>query len=104
MIDTFAGLVMLAGALLLVLAAWGVIVLPDTLARQHAATKSGTLAVALILVGMMIKAPSADWVIRLGFIVLFLLVTLPLASHMLARAAVRESRLQEDVDKAPLVD
>ena len=37
------------GAALLVIAAWGVIRLPDALSRQHAATKAGTLALALVL-------------------------------------------------------
>ncbi len=42
---TVSGRVLLAaGAVLLVIAAWGVIVLPDALARQHAATKAATLA------------------------------------------------------------
>ena len=49
---SFVGAVLLGlGALLLVLAAWGVIVLPDALARQHAATKAGTLALALVCIG-----------------------------------------------------
>ena len=33
----------------------------------------------------------------------FLFATLPVASHMLARAAVRESRLIPDVNKVPLI-
>lgn len=44
MMTTLGGLLLAAGAVLLVIAAWGVIVLPDALARQHAATKAGTLA------------------------------------------------------------
>lgn len=99
-----AGALMLTGGVLLVLAAWGVIILPDTLARQHAATKSGTLALALILAGMMVIAPDGGWIWRLGFILLFSLSTLPIASHMLARAAVRESQLQDAADEAPIVD
>jgi len=84
-------LLLLAGGLLLVIAAWGVITLPDALSRQHAATKAGTLAVTLICLGAMLVAGEAAWTGRLAVIVVFLLVTLPVASHLLARAAVRES-------------
>jgi hypothetical protein len=42
------GVLIAGGGLLLAIAAWGVLVLPDALARQHAATKAGTLALALV--------------------------------------------------------
>jgi multicomponent Na+:H+ antiporter subunit G len=92
-----------AGTLLLVIAAWGVIALPDALARQHAATKAGTLALALVCLGAMTAFPEAGWVWRLTLILAFLLLTLPVASHLLARAAVREAGLEAEVDAAPLV-
>ena len=49
--NLLATLLLIAGAVLLVLAAWGVIALPDALARQHAATKAGTLALVLVCLG-----------------------------------------------------
>jgi multicomponent Na+:H+ antiporter subunit G len=91
------------GALLLVLAAWGVIVLPDALARQHAATKAGTLALALVCIGAGLLMPQAEWAWRLALILGFLLATLPVASHLLARAAVREAGMAEAVRHAPRV-
>jgi len=99
-----ATLLIAAGSLLLVLAAWGVIVLPDALARQHAATKAGTLALALICVGAMLVARDAAWSWRLALILGFLLATLPVASHLLARAAVREAGHEAELASAPLVD
>lgn len=101
---SFVGAVLLGlGALLLVLAAWGVIVLPDALARQHAATKAGTLALALVCIGAGLLMPQADWAWRLALILGFLLATLPVASHLLARAAVREAALEARIDAAPRV-
>lgn len=91
----------LAGAVLLVVAAWGVIVLPDALARQHAATKAGTLALSLVCVGAMAAVPEWGWLWRLALVLGFLLSTLPVASHLLARAAVREAGLESSVDAAP---
>ena len=86
-----AAALLLAGGALLVVAAWGVIRLPDALSRQHAATKAGTLAVSLVCLGAMLAAGESAWTLRLAVIVVFLLLTLPVASHLLARAALRES-------------
>lgn len=91
------------GAALLVLAAWGVIRLPDALSRQHAATKAGTLALALVLAGAWLLMPTGEWAWRLALIMGFLLATLPVASHLLARAAVAEAGLEEQMRNAPLV-
>jgi multicomponent Na+:H+ antiporter subunit G len=91
------------GAALLVIAAWGVIVLPDALSRQHAATKAGTLALALVLSGAWLLMPNGEWAWRLLLILVFLLATLPVASHLLARAAVTEAGLEDAIRDAPLV-
>jgi multicomponent Na+:H+ antiporter subunit G len=96
------GLVLL-GSVIMVFAAFGVVVLPDPLARQHAATKSGSLALALILLGMIAIRPEWEWFWRLALILVFSLLTLPVASHMLARAAVQESGLGKLAEEAPKV-
>lgn len=101
MLMTLGCVLLAAGAVLLVIAAWGVIVLPDALARQHAATKAGTLALTLVCTGAMLVAQDAAWTWRLLLTVGFLLATLPVASHLLARAAVREAGLDAAVDAAP---
>ncbi|GAB3189278.1 cation:proton antiporter [Hydrogenophaga aquatica] len=101
--SVLAALLLVAGTLLLVLAAWGVIVLPDALARQHAATKAGTLALALVCLGAMLAVGDSGWTWRLLLVLGFLLATLPVASHLLARAAVREAGNEAGVSQAPLV-
>ena len=80
-----------AGSLLLVVAAAGLFILPDALARQHAATKAGTLALGLILLGVGLAGGTAAWWIRVAMLVVVLFVTMPVASQMLARAAAREA-------------
>ncbi len=92
------------GGLLLVVAAYGVLRLPDALARQHAATKGATLALALVCLGAMGVAGEWAFTARLAVILVFLVVTLPVASHILARAAVREAGLDEAVKAAPRSD
>jgi multicomponent Na+:H+ antiporter subunit G len=103
-LEILASLLLLAGAALLLVAAWGVIRLPDALARQHAATKAGTLALAFVCLGAAGWAQDTGWAMRLLAILVFLLITLPVASHLLARAAVREDQAQADIDAAPRVD
>ena len=80
--------------LALVIAAVGILRLPDALARQHAATKAGTVAVSLFALGLALVAWDAGWgwpwLGRLLATVLILLTTLPLASHALARAAAHD--------------
>lgn len=84
------GALLALGGVLLLVAAWGVLALPDALSRQHAATKAGTLALSTVLCGAGLLHPNLDWGWRLALLLGFLLATLPVASHLLARAALRE--------------
>ena len=88
--------------LILLVAAVGILRLPDALARQHASTKAGTLAVSLFAVGLALVAGEAAWTWRLLALIMFLLMTLPLASHALARAGVIErERAQQATSRLP---
>jgi multicomponent Na+:H+ antiporter subunit G len=78
-------------------AAAGLFLLPDALARQHAATKSGTLALGLILAGAALYAGDAAWSWRVLAILALLVTTLPVASHMLARAAARHAYAEQEL-------
>ena len=78
------------GIVVVLVAAAGVLRLPDALSRQHAATKAGTVAVILFATGTALIVQEAAWTWRLLVIVILLMFTLPLASHALARAAARE--------------
>jgi multicomponent Na+:H+ antiporter subunit G len=78
------------GIVVILVAALGLLRLPDALSRQHAATKAGTVAVILFATGVAMVAQDSAWSWRLLAIVVLLLLTLPLASHALSRAAARE--------------
>jgi multicomponent Na+:H+ antiporter subunit G len=100
-----------AGAVLLLIAAIGVVRLPDALSRQHAATKAGTLALATVCLGAALAVvagavpedTAGGAVMRLALLVAVLLPTLPVASHLLARAAARELFSDSELAQAPLV-
>ena len=102
--SVFGGGLLVLGVLLLLVAAAGLFLLPDALARQHAATKSGTLALGLILLGAALHAQSVGFWGRVAAILVLLLLTLPVASHMLARAAARHAYREEELRGAPFVD
>ena len=90
----------LLGILIILVAAIGVLRLPDALTRQHAATKAATAAVILFVSGTILLVRDAEWTWRLLIILLFLFLTLPLASHMLGRAAYREmNQNKEDIGR-----
>jgi len=80
----------IGGSVLLLIAARGLFVLPDALARQHASTKAATLALTSTLAGVALLGGTPEWWWRVGAITMVLFLTLPVSSHMLARAAARE--------------
>ncbi len=82
-----ACLFLLAGAAVSLLAAIGVLRLPDFFMRMHAATKAGVAGCGLVLIGVALAdgAP-ATWV-KVSIALLFLLLTTPVAGHLLGRAA-----------------
>jgi multicomponent Na+:H+ antiporter subunit G len=79
------------GVAIILVAASGIIRLPDAMSRQHAATKATTMAVVLFVIGTILIVRDTDWTWRLLAILFFLLLTLPLSSHVLCRTAYREA-------------
>ena len=59
--------------------------MPDTFTRIQAGTKASTLGNMLVLAGLGIYHP--DWTLKLLIIAYFVLMTNPLSSHALSRAA-----------------
>ncbi|WP_052122371.1 monovalent cation/H(+) antiporter subunit G [Chelonobacter oris] len=92
---------LLLGGFSLAISALGIHILPNTLSKQHAATKAGTLSITLVSLGAILIAWDWAWTIRLLIISLFLILTLPIASHMLARAAVKDRTLLDNGGNPP---
>ncbi|WP_224816053.1 monovalent cation/H(+) antiporter subunit G [Hasllibacter sp. MH4015] len=83
-----AALVVLGGFFCFV-AGLGVLRLPDVLIRMHASTKAGTLGAGLILIAAAIFFGDTATITRAVATVVFLLITAPVAAHMIGRAAFR---------------
>lgn len=82
-----AGVLAFAGGCFVLLAGVGVVRLPDVLTRMHAATKAGTLGVALVAAASALLLGGVAPMATAGLIVLLLVLTNPAASHLLGRAA-----------------
>jgi multicomponent Na+:H+ antiporter subunit G len=82
-----AHLFLLVGSLFVLVAALGLLRLPDLLMRMHAATKAGTLGAGLLLVGVAVSTPDPSVMARALATFVFLLLTAPIAAHLIARAA-----------------
>lgn len=81
---------LLVGSLLLLLAAVGVVRLPDVFARMHAGGKAATLGLALVLAGSAMLAGGVTPAVKLLLAIVFQFVTAPIAVHALSRAAYRD--------------
>lgn len=95
--DGVAGVLFVLGALFSLVAAVGLLRFPDVLTRMHSAAKPQVLGLILITVGVGLRLRDPSVVALLGLVVLFQLVTAPVASHMIGRAAVRGGRVRTDL-------
>ena len=71
----------------MLVAAVGVLRMPDLLMRMHAATKAGTLGAGLLLGAVAAYYEQLGVTMRAGATIVFLLLTAPVAAHMIGRAA-----------------
>ncbi len=96
-------LLALAGAFFTLVAAIGMLRLPDFYCRMHAATKAGAFGgTLLLLAAALVIGEVKSWVIVLATVGFFY-ATAPIAGHLLSRAALRNKvplfRKGADIDK-----
>lgn len=91
-------IVALIGAVFLFLGALGIVRMPDIYTRMQAGTKATTLGGLLTMGGLAMMAPA--YAPKIILIALFVLMTNPLSSHALARAAHRRG-IKLEPDSAP---
>jgi multicomponent Na+:H+ antiporter subunit G len=96
MINIIISLFLLMGGFFALIAAIGVLRLPDVLTRMHASTKAGILGSSLILVGGAIYLQDTEITVRVIAIILFLMLTAPIGAHMIGRASVRDLQTKKE--------
>jgi multicomponent Na+:H+ antiporter subunit G len=89
MIEIAIGALWIVGSAFALLAAVGVLRMPDVFTRMQASTKASTLGVGCLAIGAALKFGDATSAIRLLSIGAFLLLTNPVSAHVIARAAYR---------------
>lgn len=89
MIDIISSVLLVAGALFALVAAIGVVRFPDVLTRMHAATKPQTFGLLLILLGLALRLDSLGDLTFIVVVIVFQLLTAPVAAHMVGRATFR---------------
>ncbi|MCM3113497.1 monovalent cation/H(+) antiporter subunit G [Lederbergia lenta] len=95
------------GTFLSIVAAFGVLKLPDVYTRNHAASKSTTLGVLLTLLGTLIYfyATDGEFNARIVLGIVFIFITAPVAGHLISRAAyhtgveLSERSVQDDLSQ-----
>ncbi len=89
-LDILSGLLLAAGAVFLVSGALGMLRFPDFYTRTHAAGITDSAGAGLILLGLLPQVTGWEVAVRLLIIALFLVLTAPTATHILAHAARRD--------------
>lgn len=85
--DWVTGILALLGATLVLLAAVGIVRMPDLFTRMQAATKASTLGLGCLLAAAAIALPDSSSVVRAVSIGAFVMLTSPVSNHVIARAA-----------------
>ncbi len=84
---------LLMGVSVFVVSAIGLLRMPDVYTRMHVGTKATTIGVLLVIFGAIFIEPS--WAFKLILLAIFILITNPLSSSVIARATHSEGTTLE---------
>jgi multicomponent Na+:H+ antiporter subunit G len=85
--EWIAAFFLVSGSLFMLVAAIGVVKLEDVYMRMHAITKAASLGAILMLVAVFLLYQQWLVLIEALMVILFVIFTAPVASHMIAKAA-----------------
>jgi len=95
-LDVLGGVGLLAGSLLILIAAVGVVRFDDVYSRIHAAAKAPTLAVLLVGGGAGLTIRTTQAVVAALLVVVLQMIAGPVGGHLLGRSVYR--RLRPELD------
>ncbi len=106
MTETLANALLLVGSFFCLVAGIGVVRLNDVFSRMHAATKAGTLGLALICIAIMLLADTWLHLAEAVFVFLFMIASAPVGAHLIGRAAFHnyqpmDPKTQADPESEP---
>ncbi len=80
---------LVAGAFFVLIAGIALVRMPDLLLRMQGSAKAGTLGVGLIILGVAVAYGTAAVFTKALLVILFYVITAPVAAHVISRAAYR---------------
>lgn len=89
LIDVIVAALLLTGCAFLLLAAVGIVRMPDIFTRMSASSKATTLGVGCLLVALALHFGDAGVTTKSLLVIAFFFLKAPVAAHVLARAAYR---------------
>ena len=98
-----AGVLMSSGVFFITVASIGVARLPDVFQRMHAATKAGGIGTSLVVLGVLVAGGVVSPITGV-LTILFMLLSLSVASQLLARAAYVSGSPIEGLDRGDPLD
>ncbi|MDZ7343052.1 MAG: monovalent cation/H(+) antiporter subunit G [candidate division KSB1 bacterium] len=85
--ETFSAALIIIGTIFTVLAAIGILRMPDVFQRLSTATKAATLGVGSLLLAAAVHFDNLGTTTRALATIFFLILTAPIAAHIIGRAA-----------------
>lgn len=98
LINIIGGVFIVGGLFFFFVGTVGIIRFPDILSRIHAAAKCDTLGAFLCLIGLIIFNGFNVVSLKMLFILLFIWITNPTATHLIGKAEYIRSGLQNKQD------
>ena len=86
---------MILGGVFFLLGGLGVLRMPDVFNRIQAGTKATTLGAFSMLIGVGIANP--DWFLKVGLVIIFIAISNPIGSSVLAKAAYKSTELPDNL-------
>ncbi len=97
--DVLSWVALISGGFFVVVGSLGLLRFPDFFCRIHAASITDTLGAGLIVLGLLLQSPHWLVAVKLLFVVMFLVITGPTATHALAKAALHGGLKPQPTDE-----
>ncbi len=86
-LETISNILLIVGAFFALTGAYGLFKFPDFFTRVHAASVTDSIATILLFLGLILRTDFDLVAVKLVFVLVFVLLTSPTASHALAKSA-----------------
>jgi multicomponent Na+:H+ antiporter subunit G len=95
-VNVIAGTFIVLGLFFFLVGVIGLFRFPDPLSRMHATTKADTLGAGLMIVGFILLKGFSFASVTLLFLIVFLWLTNPTASHYLAQTVIANRKRDDN--------